>query len=62
MSRTLSRFSLVPLVAIFLLAAPALLAGCEETAADLEAEAEADPTAPLYPVTRNERYKLDWPT
>jgi len=42
-----------------LLAAPALLAGCEETSGDIKTE--SDPSASLYPVTRNERYKLDRP-
>ena len=42
-----------------LLAAPALVAGCEDTSADFETE--TDPTAPLYPVARNERYELDRP-
>ena len=42
-----------------LLAAPALLAGCEETSGDIKTE--ADPSASLYPVARNERYKLDRP-
>ncbi len=42
-----------------LLAAPALVTGCEDTSANFETE--ADPTAPLYPVARNERYELDRP-
>ncbi len=42
-----------------LLAAPGLLVGCEDVSSAIETE--ADPSAPLYPVTRNERYKLDRP-
>ena len=42
-----------------LLAAPALLAGCEETSGDIKTE--VDPSASLYPVPRNERYQLDRP-
>jgi methionine sulfoxide reductase catalytic subunit len=51
-----------------LLAAPALLAGCEEApganvqtaaAGTSDAVGEADPSAPLYPVERNPRYVLD---
>ena len=45
-----------------LLGAPALLAGCDEAPQAAESEAvEADPSAALYPVPRNERYTLDRP-
>ena len=46
-----------------LLSAPALLAACDQSA-DLSAQAgtpEPDPSAKLYPLTRNERYKVDRP-
>jgi sulfoxide reductase catalytic subunit YedY len=47
-----------------LLAAPALLAGCEEApgpqaGSGRAVAAEPDPSAHLYPVTRNLRYRLD---
>lgn len=42
-----------------LLAAPSLLVGCEDLSSEIKTE--ADPSAPLYPVTRNERYQLDRP-
>jgi len=42
-----------------LLAAPGLLAACEDVSGEIATE--ADPSAPLYPVTRNERYRLDRP-
>ena len=50
-----------------LLAAPGLLAACEESQAEnggsagtqLAAAPEADPSAPLYPVRRNLRYRLE---
>ncbi len=41
------------------LGAPALLGACEDLSADIKTE--PDPSAHLYPVTRNERYVLDRP-
>jgi len=42
-----------------LLAAPAMLAGCDDGTANIKAE--MDPSASLYPVPRNERYKIERP-
>jgi len=44
-----------------LLAAPALLSDCEESAKISAAALEPDPSANLYPVKRNPRYTLDRP-
>ncbi len=44
-----------------LLAAPALLTGCDDPTPVATLPAEPDPSASLYPVARNERYVLDRP-
>ncbi|MCH7776470.1 MAG: protein-methionine-sulfoxide reductase catalytic subunit MsrP, partial [Gemmatimonadetes bacterium] len=59
------RFLKAASAASTLLAAPALLAACDEApsqvaeAAESRAPAEPDPSAKLYPVKRNLRYRLD---
>ena len=42
-------------------AAPLLLSGCDDPSPVAKAPPEPDPSAPLYPVSRNERYTLDRP-
>ncbi len=56
-----NRRSLVKALAAgpILAAAPFLLSGCDEGPKVAQLPPEPDPSAPLYPVTRNERYKLD---
>ena len=56
-----NRRSLVKALAAgpILAAAPFLLSGCDEGPKVAQLPPEPDPSAPLYPVTRNERYTLD---
>ena len=44
-----------------LAASPLLLTACEEPAPVAQKQPEPDPSAPLYPVKRNERFTLDRP-
>lgn len=59
----LNRRNLVKTLAAgpILAAAPLLLSGCDDSSPVVEGPPEIDPSAPLYPVARNERYTLDRP-